>query len=134
MMSEESKNNCLKKSIEMSKEELLKLSKIGMFKLELARLNNKKNMKFKKIGKKAFTLLEENTLSTEFFEPDYSELLSILNSIEETKKSIDNLRKQQKIEVIDHKSDNHEKTNSGILIRPTTMNNNEVNRENSEIK
>lgn len=97
-MSDE-KKNWLKESIVKSKEELVKLSKISKLRLELATLNRKKNIKFKNIGKKAFTLIDEGSIDKEQFEPDFSDLVNIFDSIDHIKNTIDKLKKHQEIEV-----------------------------------
>ena len=91
--------NWLKESIEKSKEELIKLSKIGKLRLELANLSRKKNMKFKNIGKKAFTLIDEGSVNKEQFEPDFSDLVNVFDNIDHIKNAIDELKKHQEIEI-----------------------------------
>jgi len=63
-------------------------------------LNRKKNIILKNIGKKVFTLVEEGSIDKELFGKDYIDLANIFESIEQTKKIIDELKKQQEIEVI----------------------------------
>lgn len=99
-MSEEIKKHWLKENIEKYKDELIKLSKITKLNLELASLNRKKNIILKNIGKKVFTLVEEGSIDKELFGKDYIDLANIFESIEQTKKIIDELKKQQEIEVI----------------------------------
>jgi hypothetical protein len=99
-MDEEIKKHWFKENIEKYKEELVKLSKITKLNLELAGLNRKKNMKLKNLGKRAFALVEEGAIDKEIMGNDYIDLVNILDNIEQIKQIIDDLKKQQEIEVL----------------------------------
>lgn len=91
--------NWLIESIEKSKEEIIKLSKIGKLRLEIANFKRKKNIKFKNLGKKVFTLIDEGSINKGQFDPDYTDLVNIFNKIDQIKKTIEELKVHQEIEI-----------------------------------
>lgn len=108
-MNIENKKNWLKESIEKSKEELLKLSKIGRLRFELVNLNRNKNRKFRNLGKKVYLLIEEGSIDKEPFEPEYLDLVDIFDNIDKIKHSIEDLKKHQEIEVLKAITEKNEK-------------------------
>ena len=57
-------------------------------------------MKLKNLGKRAFALVEEGAIDKEIMGNDYIDLVNILDNIEQIKQIIDDLKKQQEIEVL----------------------------------
>jgi hypothetical protein len=108
-MNRENKKNWLKESIEKSKEELFKLSKIGRLRFELVNLNRNKNRKFRNLGKKVYLLIEEGSIDKEPFEPEYLDLVDIFDNIDKIKHSIEDLKKHQEIEVLKAITEKNEK-------------------------
>ena len=138
-MNIENKKNWFKENIEKSKEELIKLSKIGRLRFELASLNRNKNRKFRDLGKKVYLLIEEGSMDKEPVESEYLDLVNIFDNIDKIKHSIEELRKHQEIEVLEEISEEKERSDEMIekvesIYNSETSNSTEHKDEESENK
>jgi len=84
-----------KNTYEKSKEGVVKFTRIGRLRIEIASIKKKSDERFASLGKKAFQLLKDNAINHDFLSEDYKALEKLDNKLTELENQIEELKKRE---------------------------------------